>query len=141
MLARWGREVDDLSAFCADFSGVFEKVNLPHIPDQRQEEVRRMLSALPLSSVWSSSHGVEVTHREATKAGGLLAVCRLLGVDPARTIALGDSGNDVPMLQAAGLGVAMGNAPDWVKAQARTVTAHNREDGAALAIEQYVLGG
>ena len=43
------------------------------------------------------------------------------------------------MLRAAGFGVAMGDAPQEVKDAADIVTASNREDGAALAIERYVL--
>ena len=67
-------------------------------------------------------------------------LCRLLGVDMAHVMALGDSGNDISSLTAAGLGVAMGSAPAEVKAAADAVTASNAEDGAALAIERYVLG-
>ena len=71
----------------------------------------------------------------------MLAACRILGVDPACTMAIGDSGNDITMLKAAGLGVAMGSAAQAVKDAADAVTASNREDGAALAIERYILGG
>ena len=56
-------------------------------------------------------------------------------------MAIGDSGNDITMLKAAGLGVAMGSAAQAVKDAADAVTASNREDGAALAIERYILGG
>jgi hydroxymethylpyrimidine pyrophosphatase-like HAD family hydrolase len=55
-------------------------------------------------------------------------------------MALGDSGNDISMLRQAGLGVAMGNAPEFVKRHADVVTLTNEEDGAAVAIERYVLG-
>ena len=52
---------------------------------------------------------------------------------------LGDSENDMTMLAYAGLGVAMDNADDKVKAVADVVTADNNRDGVALAIEKYVL--
>ena len=55
-------------------------------------------------------------------------------------MAIGDSGNDIPMLRAAALGVAMGNATREVKDAADAVTASNMEDGAAIAIERYILG-
>lgn len=77
---------------------------------------------------------------EATKAQGVLRACSLLGIDPTRTLAIGDSGNDITMLRAAGLGVAMGNAPQEVRDAAGAVTLSNLEDGAALAIEHYILG-
>ena len=54
-------------------------------------------------------------------------------------MALGDEANDVEMLQLCGLGVAMGNAGDAVRAAADAVTATNNEDGVARAIERYVL--
>lgn len=54
-------------------------------------------------------------------------------------MALGDSGNDESMLKKAGLGIAMGNAPDFIKAVADAVTESNANDGAAKAIERYVL--
>ena len=69
----------------------------------------------------------------------MIRACALLGVDPVRTMAIGDRGNDISMLRAAGFGVAMGDAPQEVKDAADIVTASNREDGAALAIERYVL--
>ena len=54
-------------------------------------------------------------------------------------MALGDSGNDESILRAAGLGVAMGNAPDFINAVADVVTEPHDRDGAAIAIEQYCL--
>ena len=54
-------------------------------------------------------------------------------------MALGDSGNDIAMLRRAGLGVAMGNAPDFVKDAADVITDRFDEDGAAKAIERWAL--
>lgn len=138
VLARYGRETDDLRAFLAPATPV-QKVNLPYVPDGLREETARLLDALPLSWFWSGPQAVEIGHPNASKAGGLLEVCALLDVAPAQTMALGDSGNDIPMLRCAGLGVAMGNAPPQVQAAADAVSAPYDQDGAALAIEQYVL--
>ena len=139
VLAQRGRAVEDLKAFSLSSGLEFEKVNLPWIPRELQPEVEQALSRLSLSCVWSSPWSMEITHPEATKAGGMLQICRLLGMDPQCTLALGDSGNDCSMLQAAGLGVAMGNAPPEVQRIAQAVTKTNLEDGAAIAIEQYAL--
>ena len=54
-------------------------------------------------------------------------------------MAIGDNNNDIAMLRSVGWGVAMGQAPEAVKAAAKAVTASNREDGVALAIEHYAL--
>ena len=82
---------------------------------------------------------MEITHPDASKGKGLAALCRLLEIPPENVLALGDSGNDESMLRSAGLGVAMGNAPDFIKAAADAVTEPYDRDGAAIAIEKYCL--
>lgn len=140
VLERVGRQVECLETFLAGTELAFEKVNLPYLPPETRKKILSVLAALPLSGVFSGPGAMEVTHREATKAHGLRTACRLLGIDPAHTMAIGDSGNDISMLQAAGLGVAMGDAPEEVRRAARAVTGSNPDDGAAQAIERYVLG-
>lgn len=63
-----------------------------------------------LTSVSSTPCNVEITRAGADKGSALRGLCARLGADVADTVAFGDSGNDVPMLRAAGDGVAMGNA-------------------------------
>lgn len=140
ILTTRGRTVSALEEVLNQPELALDKVNLPYVPQELRAEVEELLKAAPVSYAWSSPHSVEVTHSQATKANGMLAACRILGVDPARTMAIGDSGNDIPMLKAAALGVAMGTAPQEVKDAADTVTASNLEDGAAMAIERYILG-
>lgn len=62
-----------------------------------------------------------------------------LGIQQAEVMAIGDEENDLPMIQYAGIGVAMDNAVPIVKEAATIVTASNEADGVALAIENYVL--
>jgi Cof subfamily protein (haloacid dehalogenase superfamily) len=83
---------------------------------------------------------IVLTHPDAEKARGLEIVCRELGVAPAECAAMGDSESDLAMLRFAGLGVAMQNAPDAVKAEARAVAPANDEDGVAWAVRKLVLG-
>ena len=61
-----------------------------------------------------------------------------MGIDPAEVISFGDAANDIPMLQTAGMGVAMGNAQETVKAAADMVTLSNNEDGIADALEKLI---
>lgn len=75
-----------------------------------------------------------------SKASGMAVLARQFGVPLDQVMAIGDNNNDREMLQRAGWGVAMGQAPRAVKAAARAVTSSNAEDGAALAIERYALG-
>ncbi len=134
-----GKCVPDLRAFCLESRKPVEKVNLLCVLPERKAEVERALGALPFTWSWSSDSSIELTRRDADKASGMLQVCAMLGIAPEQVLALGDSGNDISMLRSAGLGVAMGNAPEEVRAAARAVTGTNVDDGAAAAIERYVL--
>ncbi|MFQ3659329.1 MAG: HAD hydrolase family protein, partial [Anaerolineae bacterium] len=66
-------------------------------------------------------------------------VARELGIDLNHVMAIGDAENDRDMIELVGLGIAMGNAPESLKAAARYVTAANDEDGVAEALEKFVL--
>lgn len=74
-----------------------------------------------------------------SKGEALAHVARHLGVAREETVAVGDQDNDVPMMRWAGLGVAMGNAPAAVQAQADVVAPSVREDGLAWVLEGWVL--
>ena len=63
----------------------------------------------------------------------------MIGVDAGSMVAAGDSYNDMPLLQVCGLGIAMGNAPDELKAIADYVAPPVEEDGLAVAIEQFIM--
>ncbi|MNW12292.1 Sugar phosphatase YidA [compost metagenome] len=63
----------------------------------------------------------------------------MLGIRMEEVAACGDSLNDLEMLRAAGLGIAMGNAQEAVKQSADAVTGTNEEDGVAQAIRTYLL--
>lgn len=83
---------------------------------------------------------LEIVHRGVGKGPALQEVAGKLGIDAAQVMAIGDAENDADMLRWSGLGIAMGQAPDSVKRSARAVTAPIEEDGAAIAIEKWVLG-
>ncbi|HET8909899.1 MAG TPA: Cof-type HAD-IIB family hydrolase [Ktedonobacteraceae bacterium] len=74
-----------------------------------------------------------------SKATAMQALAKMYKIPMTQVMALGDNNNDFAMLKAAGWGVAMGQAPEAVKAAASAVTASNQEDGVALAIERYAL--
>ena len=63
----------------------------------------------------------------------------LLCVEQSDVIAFGDAGNDIDMIRFAGLGIAMGNASDDLKAVADFITATNEEDGVAKFLENFVF--
>lgn len=103
-----------------------------------REQVRG-IEGLELSN--SSPYNIEVNPAGVSKATALMEVCRLLGYDMSEVVAVGDSLNDIEAIRAAGLGVAMGNAQDEVKAAADVVTGDHRDDGVAQAIREHVLRG
>lgn len=81
----------------------------------------------------------EVLDRQASKWSALLHLAELWGIDAAEICAVGDDKNDVPMLEGAGFGVAMGQAPDDVRAIADHVTLDDDNDGLAHLIDHVLL--
>jgi Cof subfamily protein (haloacid dehalogenase superfamily) len=82
---------------------------------------------------------MDVGPKGVNKATMLVRLCERRGIDPAKTLAIGDSWNDTAMLKWAGLGVAMGTAPDQVKDAARTVTSGIPGEGVADVLDAIVL--
>ncbi|MBO7579987.1 MAG: HAD family phosphatase [Bacteroidaceae bacterium] len=73
------------------------------------------------------------------KAKGLAILLDQIGIQRTELIAFGDGYNDTPMLQFAGMGVAMGNAAEEIKKAADMVTESNNDDGVAIALENLIL--
>jgi Cof subfamily protein (haloacid dehalogenase superfamily) len=87
----------------------------------------------------SKSTYLEIMPKGASKTSAIEFLKERYVVDQSEIIAIGDNYNDVDMIKFAGMGIAMGNAPDEVKIQADEITLTNDEDGAAVAIEKYIL--
>lgn len=108
-----------------------------HQLDLRDAELARLPGLFPETAVSTASErNIEINSRQATKGLALEALCRHLGLDPAQAMAFGDGVNDLSMLHAAGVGVAMGNASAQVQAQADLVAPTNAQDGVAAVLEQ-----
>lgn len=94
-----------------------------------------------LNAEFSSKYTLEFTSILASKGLGMEYVCKLFHLPLASAIAAGDGENDISMLQMAGLGIAMKNALDSVKAIADTITTRTcKEDGVTEIIKEYLLG-
>ncbi len=78
---------------------------------------------------------LEIVNKNATKASALKWIADRFNIKREEVMAIGDSHNDIPMLEWAGIGVAMENADEKVKSHADFVTLSNTEDGVAYAIE------
>lgn len=97
------------------------------------------ITPLKLTSHTPGTVTVDVVHALATKQHGVFEVAKILDIDPSEIIGIGDGYNDFPLLMACGLKVAMGNAPDDLKAIADYVAPSIDEDGLADTIEKFVL--
>ena len=105
-----------------------------------RETVRKFLVSNPsITTVCGGYNNLEFTRADANKGIGLRNLAEILGVNPDATMAIGDTENDLAIIEAAGIGVAMGNATDAVKARADYVTTTNTKDGVAAAIEHFIL--
>lgn len=137
--------VDNLPQFIHENQLLVQKMTLNFFPDgdgvlKDREEVRKFLESNPaIDTVCGGYNNLEFTRSGVNKGVGLLRLAEILGINPSATMAIGDSGNDLAILQAAGIGVAMDNADDVIKAHADYITASNEEDGVAKAIEHFIL--
>lgn len=129
--------VEDLAEFLF-FAPV--KILMSVQPEQLKDVQARIAAALPdtLTVVQTAPFYLEVIPKTINKGQGLRDICAALGIDPAQAIAFGDAPNDIPMLLAAGVGVAMGNASAETKAAADLVTLTNNDDGIAAALEKLL---
>lgn len=83
---------------------------------------------------------LEFTHTDANKSKAIESLCKTYNIDLKDTMAIGDGFNDIPMIEFAGLGVAMDNAADAVKKSADYITASNDDDGVKQVIDKFILG-
>jgi len=110
------------------------------IPAKKSEiEARLRTFEGPLGFTSSAVQNVEIMSDLGHKGTGLSQMAKHYGIPMERTVAIGDNFNDVPMMEAAGLSIAMGNAEPDVKALCDVVTKTNDEHGVAYAIHNYVL--
>ena len=84
----------------------------------------------------SNAEYLEFLPLDANKGSALALVAERYGIPQAQTLAFGDSWNDVPMLQWAGMGIAVANAKPEVLAAANRVVGSNKEDGVGIALEE-----
>ncbi len=118
-----------------------QKMVFIHDEDVTRDLLARMTRALgeQLQVVQSHPYFVEVTHRETSKGNAIAWLANRWGIARDQVLAMGDQGNDRSMIEWAGVGVAMGNATDELKRVADFVAPSVDEDGAAVAIEKFVL--
>ncbi|MDO4642828.1 MAG: Cof-type HAD-IIB family hydrolase [Cardiobacteriaceae bacterium] len=137
----WTVQEGDITGLRASGKPSFELINVHKILVmaeassilQLEGELRPQFPHLEIHR--SKNEYLEIVNKAATKASAIRFMENKLGVSAEEVIAFGDNYNDLDMLRYAGYSVAMGNAPDDIKAQVSYVTASNAEDGLALVLE------
>lgn len=121
-----------------DFSTIDGPVKILIIPesDEANTEMRKYTKHLDIDIIESGFSFTEIVPKGVNKGSALQIVSEMLQINHETIIAFGDNENDIEMLQLAGTGVAMGNAPDYVKKEADMVTDTNDNDGVYKVLER-----
>ncbi len=130
-------EKDDLAAF-ADYP--LNKILTAGDPEYLQAHYKEMMEPFKdnLSCMFTAPFYFEFTAKGIDKAKALDTVLIPMGYKKEEMIAFGDGQNDTSMVKYAGIGVAMKNAVDELKAVANEITLSNEEDGIAYTLSKYI---
>ena len=117
-----------------------EKFCIFHRSGEEREKSFKALSAygLPLTMALYAETSLEVQPYGIDKGSAMEKLASIMGIDLSQTVMVGDSNNDLPALEKAGLSVAMGNSPDEIKGKCDLIVADNNNGGCEEAI-RYVL--
>lgn len=114
------------------------KFVISHPDRQVMESAVAELPVSQFSCEWSWVDRVDIANHGNSKGGRLLELLAMWQISPQNVIAFGDNHNDISMLKAVGLGVAMGNAEAEVKTQAKITALSNDQDAIANVLAQYI---
>ena len=132
------KEVPDMISYLT-----FPIVKLMMVGSEEQilkmEPVMREALGPEFSVFRSEAYHLEILPAGIDKGSGLLKTLDYLGIPREEAISCGDYDNDIPMNEAAGLGVAMANGCPEIKEKADYITLSNEQDGVALVIEKFML--
>ena len=134
-------KVTSLADFIRDEKTLVHKLLLIDNTDTIQK-LQKNLSSIdfPQTDFYlSKDNYLEVTHNQVSKKQALLELANYYQLPLTSIMTLGDNYNDIPMIETAGLGIAMGNAPRDVKTCAKAVTDSNEQNGVSKAIKLHVL--
>ena len=135
LVRRTRDSVPDNIAYLKERGQDAEKINMFFCDMDARKRMREELSKIPGILVSSSiPNNLEINAEGADKGGALIRLAARLGIDREATMSFGDGENDLSMIRMAGIGVAMENGEESVKAAADYITKTNNEAGVAKAI-------
>ncbi|MDD5987638.1 MAG: HAD family hydrolase [Eubacteriales bacterium] len=134
------RPMENMLDFMHQHADKVENINMFFEDKETMQAMWEELASLSDVTLTSSlDNNWEIGGATTSKAKGLEVLSERLNIRPDEIMACGDSPNDGAMLRYAGIGVAMGNAREEVKAQADFVAAPHDKDGVAEAIRKFAL--
>lgn len=136
-----GMAVEDTWGTILDPAVSVEKIDLHFADRPSRDRVLERIEGLPFDLAYSESTTLEISPAGVNKGTGLTELATILGISVEATIGVGDSNNDLPMLRAAGLAVAMANGNENTRTLADVIVADNDHDGCAEAVHRFLLGG
>ena len=131
-------ETQDISQWLRAHRQPLTKIHAEGAPELFPSVLEKLGKLPGLALTSSGRENFEILAYGADKGKALRLLGEEWGISPEDTAAIGDSDNDLAMLRAVGCPVAMGNAPDGVKAVCAMVTDSNDRDGVAKAIDRLI---
>jgi len=131
--------VDDIRSVLQKRADEIYKINFYCHDRENWEKGRELIEKLPLNYASGIPLNFELSPQGVNKGMGLEMLSRLIDIPLSQMIAVGDEGNDLEMVQTAGLGIAMGNAIEPIKAVADVITNDCDHDGVAEVIDAYLI--
>ena len=118
-----------------------ENINIFFETQEAKAAMHPVLLGIKNATITTSlDNNWEIGGATTSKANALAELMKMLDIKKEELMACGDSPNDIPMLEEAGISVAVGNAKEPVKEMASFISASNNEDGVAVAIDRFVFG-
>lgn len=108
---------------------------IAYLTEDEEAKIRRLFPELTTNRL--NEYATDITQKGVTKRTGVLKTCERFGFSPDEAMAFGDGENDVPMLAAVGVGIAVGNACENAVRAAKDVTADIENDGIRQALVKY----
>lgn len=131
---------DNIYAFIREHAGEVEGLNLIVSDPEEKKVLKKRLSLIPdMFITASTSYYIEMADGKVSKSSSLAYLADMLNVPMSEVAAFGDSLNDLDLITAAGLGVAMDNALPELKDAADAIAPHHDADGVAVFIEDHLL--
>lgn len=131
-----------LSDFVKDNNLVCQKICIMNPADETKEKIDFYAKEFPYLEVNSGATCLtEIVDLKMNKGNALKRIAEYYGIDISETVAIGDSSNDVSMIEVAGLGIAVGDGDEELKSKADVVAPDFKEDAVAYVIENYCKNG